>query len=102
MIDELYSIIKDKQKSSPNISYTAQLFEKGIEYNSRKLGEESVEVIIASLKENKQEVVSESADLLYHLLVLWAQHNISPQEVADELKKRESQSGLEEKMARKK
>ena len=82
------------------MSYTAQLFEKGVQGIAQKFGEESTEVIIAALKETKVQVVSESADLLFHLMVLWVERDITPDDVFKELEGRAGTSGLEEKNLR--
>ena len=85
----------------PVDSYVAYLLSQGIEECAKKLGEESIETIIASLKtEDKTKMVHESADLLFHLLVLWKAQGIHPSLVMDELKNRENISGLEEKKNR--
>ena len=67
---------------------------------ARKINEESTEVVIAALRETPAHVVTESADLLYHLMVLWAEQDITPEDVFDELASRAGTSGVEEKAAR--
>lgn len=89
--DELkvQSLSKNNITDNPKIvSYTQKLMLSGIERVSQKLGEEAVETVIASLKGTKQDIIAESSDLLYHLLVLWKMSNISPDEVYNELAKR--------------
>ena len=81
-------------------SWTAKLFSKGREKIAQKVGEEAVEVVIDAIGDRRNGVVAESADLLFHLLVLWADMGIQPQDVFDELRRRESKSGLAEKAAR--
>ncbi|MDR3326014.1 MAG: phosphoribosyl-ATP diphosphatase [Rhodospirillaceae bacterium] len=101
IIDQLYQIISANKKADPKISYTAKLFSEGRNKIVRKLGEESVETLIAALSETQIRLVSESADLLYHLLVLWADCDIKPTEVWDELERRQGISGIVEKNVRK-
>ncbi|MBC8338682.1 MAG: phosphoribosyl-ATP diphosphatase [Rhodospirillales bacterium] len=99
-IDELFETIKSRRGSDPEESYTARLFDEGIEKITKKIGEESTEVIVAALRETPAHVVSESADLLYHLMVLWAEQEISPDDVFEELAGRAGRSGIEEKESR--
>ena len=99
-IDTLYETIKSRRGDDPNESYTAQLFDGGVETIARKIGEESTEVIVAALRETPAHVVSESADLLYHLMVLWAEQDITPDDVFEELAGRAGTSGVGEKEAR--
>ena len=82
-------------------SYTARLLAKGVAKCAQKLGEEAVETAIAAVEGKKEEVVAESADLLYHLAVLWRACGVSLSQVAAELARREAQSGLDEKASRK-
>ena len=77
-----------KKKEFDNTSYTSKLLNNGIERISQKVGEEAIEVIISASTKNKHQVISESADLLYHLLVLWGKLNIKNSDVAEELFKR--------------
>jgi phosphoribosyl-ATP pyrophosphohydrolase len=81
-------------------SYTATLLKKGPAHCAKKLGEEAVETAMAASSGDKAHTVAESADLLFHLLVLWQAMGINPREVMDELARREAQSGLAEKAAR--
>ena len=99
-LDELFEVIKSRKDADPETSYTAQLFDGGIEKITRKFGEESIEVIVAALRETPGHVISESADLLYHLMVLWAEQDITPEDVCDELANRAGTSGVEEKKFR--
>ena len=95
------TIIERTKKSTPEDSYVVNLLSQGIEECARKLGEESVETVVASLNtEDKTKMVHESADLLFHLLVLWKAQGINPSLVMDELKNREKISGLKEKRNR--
>ncbi len=99
-LDELYEVIASRKGGDPEESYTAKLFEGGIGKMAGKIGEEATEVIVAALRETPGHVVSESADLLYHLLVLWAEQGIRPEEVFAELESRTGTSGIEEKESR--
>lgn len=88
LIAELYQLIMERKLERPEGSYTTYLFEKGQDKILKKVGEESAEVIIASKSDNKQEVVYEVGDLIYHLLVLLNYHDITLEEVYEELNKR--------------
>jgi len=89
MIDELYEIIMDRKKNPVEGSYTSRLlFEKGLDGILKKVGEECTEVIVAAKNGKKEELVYEIADLTYHLLVLMAALEITPDDVRKELKKR--------------
>ncbi len=101
ILDRLYQIIAGRQGADPATSYTARLFAQGRGRIARKLGEESVEAVIAALTETPERLVGESADLLYHLLVLWADCGVRPTEVWAELDRRQGVSGIAEKNARK-
>lgn len=101
ILDQLYRTISGRKGSDPDQSYTAKLFSKGRGKIAQKLGEEAVETIVAALNETPQRVVSESADLLYHLLVLWADCGVAPGDVRAELERRQGMSGIAEKNARK-
>jgi phosphoribosyl-ATP pyrophosphohydrolase len=83
----LEDIIK-KRSMTKEKSYTSDLLAKGIDRISQKVGEEAIEVVIASNKKQKKQVVYESADLIFHLLVLWKKLNINNNEIANELLKR--------------
>ncbi|WP_303853148.1 phosphoribosyl-ATP diphosphatase [Bartonella apis] len=82
-------------------SYTASLVKKGMGRAAKKMGEEAVETVIASLDEDDKHFISESADLIYHLLVMWHIRGIKLDDVIKELETRTAQSGLEEKASRK-
>jgi phosphoribosyl-ATP pyrophosphohydrolase len=99
-IDSLFTTIAARKGADAKLSYTAKLLSSGVERCAKKFGEESIELALACVSGNKNAAISESADVLYHLLVLWAAVGIAPQDVYDALKARESKSGLEEKAAR--
>ena len=100
VLERLFDTIKSRHGDDPGASYTASLFSKGRGEIARKLGEEATETIVASLDETEEKVVSESADLLYHLLVLWADTGVEPAHVWEELARREGTSGIDEKNSR--
>ena len=87
-IEYLEKIIQSRKIQKPDNSYTTELFNKGITKISKKLGEEASEVIIASLAEKRSDLVYESADLIFHLLVLLANEEINFNEIVIELSKR--------------
>lgn len=89
IIDTLYELMQDRKKNPVNGSYTTYLFEKGVDKILKKIGEESAEVIIGAKNNDKKEVVYESSDLIYHLLVLLAHFDINPDEIKEELENRE-------------
>jgi len=100
VLETLFETIASRKGADPEQSYTAKLFSKGRGKIAQKVGEEGVECVIAALSEGNDKLVSESADLFYHLLVLWAEAGVKPEEVWAELAKREGISGLDEKAAR--
>ena len=102
VLDQLYSVIQNRKDDNPETSYTAELISQGMPKIVQKVGEEAVEVITAALVENENKVIKESADLLYHLLVLWAQKGVTPENVWNELRSREGVSGVLEKVSRQK
>jgi phosphoribosyl-ATP pyrophosphohydrolase len=99
-LDRLWQVIQSRRGADPESSYTARLFARGRAKIAQKLGEEAVETIIEGVGDNQAALVGESADLLYHLLVLWAAAGVSPADVAAELTRREGTSGIAEKRAR--
>ena len=99
-LDRLWRVIQSRRGADPQTSYTARLFSRGRAKIAQKLGEEAVETVIEGVGNNPAGLVGESADLLYHLLVLWAAAGISPTDVAAELARREGSSGIAEKRAR--
>ena len=101
-LDKLFATIAARKGSDPSQSYTAKLLAQGVEKCAKKFGEEATEAVIAAIQKDKTELAKESADVLYHLLVLWAASGITPEEVYAVLQSREGQSGLEEKATRNK
>ena len=100
VLERIFETIISRHRENPNTSYTAKLFSKGRGKIACKLVEEATETIVAALHEGEEKVVSESADLLFHLLVLWADLGIEPARVWEELSRREGISGIDEKDAR--
>jgi phosphoribosyl-ATP pyrophosphohydrolase len=100
-LDRLFATIAARKGADPASSYTATLLAEGVEKCAKKFGEEATEAVIAAISRDKTELAKESADVLYHLLVLWAASGITPEEVYAVLRAREGRSGLEEKAARK-
>jgi phosphoribosyl-ATP pyrophosphohydrolase len=99
-LDRLWQVIQSRRGADPQTSYTARLFARGRAKIAQKLGEEAVETVIEGVADNPPALIAESADLLYYLLVLWADAGISPADVAAELTRREGTSGITEKQAR--
>ena len=92
--------IAERRKAAPGESYVASLTARGLPVIARKLGEEAVEAVVAALTDNREELVGEAADVLFHLLVLLAEKDIPLADVMAELERREGTSGLAEKAAR--
>lgn len=106
-LERLFEVIESRRGADPGESHTAALFAKGAKQIAKKLGEEAVETVIEGASEEgpggadgRARLVSESADLLYHLLVLWAARGVRPAEVWAELERRSGVSGIAEKAAR--
>ena len=99
IINELFHLLLKRKKSSGNQSYTSYLF-KNPELLAKKIGEEASELIIDFIKKNKQGAINESADLIYHVLVVWISLGIKPEEIWNELSARRLKSGFEEKKTR--
>lgn len=100
-IDRLYDVVVSRKGADPDKSYVAKRFKQGTPKIAQKLGEEAVETVIAAMQNDKKEVIAESADMLFHWLMLLAHMGITPSEVMDELTRRENVSGLDEKALRK-
>ena len=97
----LFKILKERKNFDTDKSYTAQLLNNP-NLLAKKIGEESTELIIDLVNNNKTGVINESADLLYHLIVSWVSSGVHPEEIWDELSKRTLKSGIEEKQSREK
>ena len=101
VLEDLFDLIESRRGAEASASYTASLLTAGKAACAQKLGEEAIETVIAATGQDRSRVIAESADLLYHLLVLWAAAGISPQDVGAELDRRRGQSGHQEKASRK-
>jgi phosphoribosyl-ATP pyrophosphohydrolase len=100
-LERLWRVIEQRRGADPATSYTAKLFARGNTKIAQKLGEEAVEAVIEGVKGDRVALIGESADVLYHLLVLWAACGVTPADVATELACREGTSGIAEKKGRK-
>ena len=100
VLDRLFATIAARRGADPSTSYTAKLFSRGTEKIAQKLGEEAVEAVIAAVEAKPEGLVAESADLLYHLLVAWADAGLAPADIWRELERRTAQSGIAEKQSR--
>jgi phosphoribosyl-ATP pyrophosphohydrolase len=98
---DLEKRVRDRAQASADVSYTRKLLDRGLAQCAKKLGEEAVEAAIAAIAEDRQRMVAEAADVLYHLLVVLHARGITLDEVDAELGARTRQSGLDEKAARK-
>jgi len=96
----LFATIEARRAADPEESYVARLLSRGSAKAAQKVGEEAVETAIAAAQDDRHETISESADLLFHLMVLWALMDIRPAQVMAELARREGVSGLTEKARR--
>jgi phosphoribosyl-ATP pyrophosphohydrolase len=100
-VDRLYKAIVAAKDLDPGVSRTARLLQRGQAKMAKKLAEEAIEVVIDAMKGDSQAVVRESADLLYNLVVLWAEGGVRPQDVWTEMARRERLFGLAEKVPKK-
>lgn len=100
-LEELEKRLALRAAASPDESYTAKLISRGINKAAQKLGEEATEAVIAAVTGDKEELVKESADILYHLIVVLIASGVSLDTVMEELDRRTAQTGLAEKAARK-
>ena len=100
ILTQLYDVIAARKGADPKESYVASLYAKGTEKIAAKVTEEAAETIIEAIKGDKEKLREESADLLFHLMVLWADQGITPREVLEVLQRRMGTSGHEEKAGR--
>ncbi len=100
VLDALFAVIELRKGGDPEVSYTAKLLAGGPKAAAAKVSEEAAETVIAGVSEDATRLASESADLLYHLLVLWAARGLAPEVVWATLAARRGTSGLAEKAAR--
>lgn len=97
ILDRLYEVIESRKGEDPSKSYTAKMYAKGVIKIAQKVGEEGVETALAAVAEGREELLNESADLLYMLLLLWAAKDVKPAEVYGILDARFGKSGIREK-----
>lgn len=100
VLDRLAQLLEARKSADPQSSYVAKLYAKGMDGILKKVGEEAAETIIAAKDGDAQKIVYETADLWFHCMVMLAQAGLRPQDVLDELARREGLSGLAEKAAR--
>lgn len=100
VLDRLFTVVESRRDADPNISHSARLLSRGPAKVAQKFGEEAVECLIEAVAGNREALIGESADVLYHLLVLWVSSGVSPADVWSELSRREGISGIAEKAAR--
>mgnify|MGYP000415699785 CR=1 FL=1 len=96
----LAATIAARKNADPDSSWTAKLLSKGPEKCAEKFGEEAIEAIIEAVKDDREKLTSEAADVLYHLLVMLASRDVALDDVLNELSRRQSQSGIAEKASR--
>lgn len=101
LLNELYELIKTRRNGNADESYVAKLFKRGRSKIAQKIGEEATELVIEAIEDKKKAAISESADLLFHIMVLWVDMGIKPEKVLEELASRRKVSGIEEKKNRK-
>jgi phosphoribosyl-ATP pyrophosphohydrolase len=101
VLDRLWQTIESRRNADPTVSHSARLMSRGTAKVAQKFGEEAVECVIEAVRgASKPALIAESADVLYHLLVLWVDAGLRPDEVWAELARREGVSGIAEKAAR--
>lgn len=100
-MERLYQIIEERRGANPEKSYIAKRLKQGTHKIAQKLGEEAVETVISAIAKDREGIINESADLLFHWLLLLVDSDIKISEVMDELERREGMSGLDEKSSRK-
>ena len=101
VLERVFAVIEERRNADPKKSYVAKMFAKGRKKLAEKVGEEAVETVVAAVDKDPGQVIHESADLLFSLMVLWAQMDVRPEQVFAELARREGTSGLAEMAGRK-
>ena len=101
VLKQLAEVLEERKQASPEASYVAKLYHKGLDAILKKVGEEATETVMAAKDGDKEKIVYEIADLWFHTLVLLAQQNLHPDDVLNELARRFGMSGLVEKASRK-
>jgi len=97
ILDRLSELLEQRKSADPQSSYVAKLYAKGMDSILKKVGEEATETIIAAKDGNKEAIIYETADLWFHTMVMLAQAGLKPQDILDELARREGLSGIIEK-----
>ncbi len=100
VLDRLWAVVASRRDADPAVSHSARLLSRGTASVAQKFGEEAVECLIEAVAGNRAKLISESADVLYHLIVLWVNGGVRPEEVWTELQRREGISGIAEKASR--
>lgn len=100
VLDRLWSVVLLRRDADPTVSHSARLLSRGVGKVAQKFGEEAVECLIEGVAGNRAALIGESADVLYHLVVLWVAAGVRPEEVWAELVRREGISGIAEKASR--
>jgi len=100
VLDRLHAVVLSRRAADPAISHSARLLARGTAKVAQKFGEEAVECLIEAVGGDRSALIAESADVLYHLLVLWVSAGVRPEEVWTELQRREGVSGIAEKASR--
>jgi phosphoribosyl-ATP pyrophosphohydrolase len=100
VLDRLWSVVMNRRDSDPAISHSARLLSRGTAKVAQKFGEEAVECLIEAVRGDRDALIAESADVLYHLVVVWVSSGVQPEEVWAELMRREGVSGIAEKASR--
>ena len=98
LLDRLFSGVLEARDRSPSVSRTSKLFRDGVQKMAKKLVEEAIEVGLDAVQMNRESVILESADMLYHLAVIWAECGVAPSEVMGEIDRRERMYGIAEKL----
>lgn len=101
ILTRLADMLEARKQADPASSYVARLYAKGLDSILKKIGEEATETVVAAKNGDRQQIVYETADLWFHCMVMLADQGVRPEEVLDELARREGLSGLAEKAARK-
>ena len=100
VLDRLWTVVTNRRDADPTISHSARLLSRGPAKVAQKFGEEAVECLIEAVRGDRDAVIAESADVLYHLVVVWVSTGVAPEEVWAELMRREGVSGIAEKTSR--
>jgi len=102
VLNRLADLLEQRKGADPSSSYVAKLYDKGMDSILKKVGEEATETVIAAKGGNQEEIIYETADLWFHTMVMLAKAGLTPQDILDELARREGLSGIAEKESRSK